>query len=184
MKCLNLFVVFTVLFIKVCYTLTCEEAKSIFNMEWDGNCCDLQQITCNEAKDEILSIDIMSLQEESEPQGELFARSPKSSKKFKTKHKHYGNNNNDDDCYVSKVPLSTCLSACDLKTSEDDKKSCQDTCKVNDENSKQCEAICEEVSPLTGKCTEYKEDMSAAFNLKINSLLWGVAIITLLKVLY
>jgi len=36
--------------------ITCEEAKSLLNIEYEGNCCDLPQIECNESNDQILSM--------------------------------------------------------------------------------------------------------------------------------
>jgi len=56
MKCLNLFVIFIILFLKVCYTLTCQEAKNILNIDWIGDCCELQQFTCDDSKENILSM--------------------------------------------------------------------------------------------------------------------------------
>jgi len=170
MKCLNLLVLFTILIIKVCYSLTCEEAKNIFNIEWEGDCCDLQQFTCNETKDEILSIDIISLKEqntENEVVKELFARSPKKSKLKSHKHHDIFDDDDDEDgdCYKSTISLEDCLNACKLNPSEDGSTSCEDSCKKTERESELC-----------------NED-SAAFTLKMNSFLWIVALTVLLKIL-
>ncbi|OUM63577.1 hypothetical protein PIROE2DRAFT_9860 [Piromyces sp. E2] len=45
------------LFVKHSTTLNCDEAKQILNVTYNGNCCDLQQVVCDEAKENILYID-------------------------------------------------------------------------------------------------------------------------------
>ncbi|OUM57150.1 hypothetical protein PIROE2DRAFT_17939 [Piromyces sp. E2] len=37
--------------------MTCDEAKDLLNIEYEGNCCDLPQIQCNEANDQVLSVE-------------------------------------------------------------------------------------------------------------------------------
>jgi len=57
MKYFDLLALSIVLFIGLCNAITCDEAKSILNIEYDGNCCDLQQINCDDNNENILSID-------------------------------------------------------------------------------------------------------------------------------
>ncbi|ORX86419.1 hypothetical protein BCR32DRAFT_47385 [Anaeromyces robustus] len=57
MKCFKLLVLFITLYVGISYTINCDEAKTILNIEYDGNCCDLQQINCDESNENILSIE-------------------------------------------------------------------------------------------------------------------------------
>ncbi|ORX86420.1 hypothetical protein BCR32DRAFT_264959 [Anaeromyces robustus] len=57
MKCFKLLALFITLYVGISYTLNCDEAKTILNIEYDGNCCDLQQINCDESNENILSIE-------------------------------------------------------------------------------------------------------------------------------
>eukprot|EP00833_Pecoramyces_ruminatium_P012757 jgi/Orpsp1_1/1186789/evm.model.d7180000053324.1 len=107
MKCLNIFVIFIILIINSCSALTCEEVKNIYSIELESNCCDLQYFTCDSSKENILSIDVLSLKEdiknnqlddepelEEENMNKLFARKVK---KSHSKSKHHSNN--EDNCY-------------------------------------------------------------------------------------
>jgi len=56
MKYYDLLALSIVLLSGICNAITCDEAKSLLNIEYDGNCCDLQQINCDESNENILSI--------------------------------------------------------------------------------------------------------------------------------
>ncbi|ORX51056.1 hypothetical protein BCR36DRAFT_351545 [Piromyces finnis] len=200
MKFLNLFLVFTILSIKLTYALTCEEAKNILNMEWNEDCCDLQQFICDDEKENILSIDILSLQEyqknneienEDETDKKLYARKSRSSsrsrkarkaKKIKNTRKSLGLADNED-CYVSKQTSGECLASCgnlngDLKTQ------CENTCNDTLKKSEECRNACKDIDSITGKCKEYRDDYSGASNIKMNTFLWVIVLTLLLKLLY
>ncbi|OUM70064.1 hypothetical protein PIROE2DRAFT_1738 [Piromyces sp. E2] len=44
------------LFLGKSQAMTCDEAKDLLSIEYEGNCCDLPQIQCNEANDQVLSV--------------------------------------------------------------------------------------------------------------------------------
>ncbi|OUM60397.1 hypothetical protein PIROE2DRAFT_21088 [Piromyces sp. E2] len=187
MKCLNLFVIFTTVFVKVCYPLTCEEAKNILKINWDGNCCELQQFICDDDKENILSIDILSLKDienevENNNNNALFARSnskenskstqkstqkskskskskpKKVQKKIKKKVKKVHRVFNNDTCYVNKQTMSDCLLTCDSIANENEKITCQNNCQENLKDSEDCREACEIIDQTTGKCLKFKDD--------------------------
>jgi len=56
MKYFNLLALSIVLLAGLSNALTCDEAKKLLNIEYEGNCCDLQQINCDETNENILSM--------------------------------------------------------------------------------------------------------------------------------
>ncbi|OUM60398.1 hypothetical protein PIROE2DRAFT_13820 [Piromyces sp. E2] len=165
MNCYNLFVIFIILFIKACLSLTCEEAKDILKMDWNGNCCELQQFTFEDFHKE------------------LFKRSPKKSKI--TKPFRHNNKNKNNDCYVSKETLSECLTSCDSKQNESEKLICQNTCESTLRESEECREACQTIDDTTGRCLQFKDTyVNAATPIKIDLILWVTAITIILKLLY
>jgi len=61
MKFFNILSLFIILILGTCNALTCDEAKSLLNIEYDGNCCDLQQINCDEYNENILSMYVFNI---------------------------------------------------------------------------------------------------------------------------
>jgi len=74
MKCFILLAVFLILNVSISYSITCEEAKTLLNIEYEGNCCDLQQINCDENNEEILSIESLVDEDYEENLKKLYRR--------------------------------------------------------------------------------------------------------------
>ncbi|KAG4100894.1 hypothetical protein H8356DRAFT_1659419 [Neocallimastix lanati (nom. inval.)] len=74
MKCFILLAVFLILNVSISYSITCEEAKTLLNIEYEGNCCDLQQINCDENNEEILSIESLIEEDYEEDLKKLYRR--------------------------------------------------------------------------------------------------------------
>jgi len=55
MNQLSLFLFSILLFVGFCHAINCNEVKSILNIEYEGSCCDLQQVNCD-ANENILSM--------------------------------------------------------------------------------------------------------------------------------
>jgi len=87
MNQLSLFLFTILLFVGISHAISCDEVKSILNIEYEGSCCDLQQVNCD-ANENILSIE--TLLDEKEYGSKLYAR------KIHKNHSHHYNNINDN----------------------------------------------------------------------------------------
>ncbi|KAG4100340.1 hypothetical protein H8356DRAFT_1422827 [Neocallimastix lanati (nom. inval.)] len=74
MKCFILFAIFLILNVSITYSINCEEVKTLLNIEYEGNCCDLQQVNCDENNEEILSIESLIDEDYVESERNLYRR--------------------------------------------------------------------------------------------------------------
>ncbi|KAG4096800.1 hypothetical protein H8356DRAFT_1680650 [Neocallimastix lanati (nom. inval.)] len=117
MKYINIFVVIALLIVNACYALTCEQVKTTYNLEFEGNCCDMQQFTCDSTGENILSMDILSLTEEKE--NKVIIDEPEVEKKeeirklFPRKKKKHKSHFDDDECDPNNNSTSIFRDECD-----------------------------------------------------------------------
>eukprot|EP00833_Pecoramyces_ruminatium_P018916 jgi/Orpsp1_1/1192948/evm.model.d7180000097096.1 len=164
MKCFTLLAIFIILNVSICYSLTCDEAKSLLNIEYEGNCCDLQQINCDENNEKILSIESLLDEDYYENESKLYRRKGgghgggghSSGGHSSSSHSSSGSSSSSSSSagyYYGNPTTRTTGGSGYSKCNSSDK---------NDKNNKEC---------------------NAAYSLKSTSFLWIMAIMLLVKLL-